>query len=108
MSEGNICGFVLVFLCLHFCIYLSLCIFHLGKKKPQTTNERLCIQQHCPQASQGPGSPAAMLAPSCTGPCALSMQIANVLDTHAATLQKKAEREVFFMNTQSLVQLVQR
>uniref|UniRef100_A0A8B9NNR5 acetyl-CoA carboxylase n=1 Tax=Accipiter nisus TaxID=211598 RepID=A0A8B9NNR5_9AVES len=37
-----------------------------------------------------------------------SQQIANVLDTHAATLQKKAEREVFFMNTQSLVQLVQR
>lgn len=38
----------------------------------------------------------------------LSPQIANVLDTHAATLQRKAEREVFFMNTQSLVQLVQR
>ncbi|KAF2986586.1 hypothetical protein EK904_009211 [Melospiza melodia maxima] len=37
-----------------------------------------------------------------------SQQIANVLDTHAATLQRKAEREVFFMNTQSLVQLVQR
>lgn len=42
------------------------------------------------------------------GPCPLSPQIANVLDTHAATLQRKAEREVFFMNTQSLVQLVQR
>ncbi|XP_074743093.1 acetyl-CoA carboxylase 2 isoform X3 [Strix uralensis] len=37
-----------------------------------------------------------------------SQQIANVLDAHAATLQRKAEREVFFMNTQSLVQLVQR
>lgn len=42
------------------------------------------------------------------GPCPLSPQIANVLDTHAAMLQRKAEREVFFMNTQSLVQLVQR
>ncbi|KAM4649457.1 LOW QUALITY PROTEIN: acetyl-CoA carboxylase 2 [Amazona ochrocephala] len=37
-----------------------------------------------------------------------SQQIASVLDTHAATLQRKAEREVFFMHTQSLVQLVQR
>uniref|UniRef100_A0A8B9ULN2 acetyl-CoA carboxylase n=1 Tax=Anas zonorhyncha TaxID=75864 RepID=A0A8B9ULN2_9AVES len=37
-----------------------------------------------------------------------SQQIATVLDTHAATLQRKAEREVFFMNTQSVVQLVQR
>ncbi|NXJ91407.1 ACACB carboxylase, partial [Corythaixoides concolor] len=37
-----------------------------------------------------------------------SQQIANVLDAHAATLQRKAEREVFFMNTQSVVQLVQR
>lgn len=35
-------------------------------------------------------------------------QIANVLDSHAATLQRKADREVFFMNTQSIVQLVQR
>ncbi|KAG7274690.1 hypothetical protein CRUP_021131 [Coryphaenoides rupestris] len=34
--------------------------------------------------------------------------IANVLDSHAATLQRKADREVFFMNTQSIVQLVQR
>ncbi|XP_075372691.1 acetyl-CoA carboxylase 2 [Mycteria americana] len=40
--------------------------------------------------------------------CFPSQQIANVLDTHAATLQRKAEREVFFMNTQSVVQLVQR
>ncbi|NXD12598.1 ACACB carboxylase, partial [Nothocercus nigrocapillus] len=37
-----------------------------------------------------------------------SQQIASVLDSHAATLQRKAEREVFFMNTQSIVQLVQR
>ncbi|NXA37356.1 ACACB carboxylase, partial [Eudromia elegans] len=37
-----------------------------------------------------------------------SQQIANVLDSHAAMLQRKAEREVFFMNTQSIVQLVQR
>jgi len=35
-------------------------------------------------------------------------QIANILDSHAATLQRKADREVFFMNTQSIVQLVQR
>uniref|UniRef100_A0A3B5MTG1 acetyl-CoA carboxylase n=1 Tax=Xiphophorus couchianus TaxID=32473 RepID=A0A3B5MTG1_9TELE len=34
-------------------------------------------------------------------------QIANILDSHAATLQRKADREVFFMNTQSIVQLVQ-
>ncbi|XP_051278082.1 acetyl-CoA carboxylase isoform X2 [Dicentrarchus labrax] len=37
-----------------------------------------------------------------------SQRIANVLDSHAATLQRKADREVFFMNTQSIVQLVQR
>nr|XP_014349107.1 PREDICTED: acetyl-CoA carboxylase 2 isoform X1 [Latimeria chalumnae]XP_014349108.1 PREDICTED: acetyl-CoA carboxylase 2 isoform X1 [Latimeria chalumnae]XP_014349109.1 PREDICTED: acetyl-CoA carboxylase 2 isoform X1 [Latimeria chalumnae] len=37
-----------------------------------------------------------------------SQQIANTLDSHAATLQRKADREVFFMNTQSIVQLVQR
>lgn len=35
-------------------------------------------------------------------------QIANILDSHAATLNRKSEREVFFMNTQSIVQLVQR
>ncbi|KFQ91765.1 Acetyl-CoA carboxylase 2, partial [Nipponia nippon] len=40
--------------------------------------------------------------------CFPSQQIANVLDTYAATLQRKTEREVFFMNTQSVVQLVQR
>ncbi|XP_032823616.2 acetyl-CoA carboxylase 1 isoform X2 [Petromyzon marinus] len=37
-----------------------------------------------------------------------SQQIANILDSHAATLQRKSEREVFFMNTQTIVQLVQR
>ncbi|XP_015253885.1 PREDICTED: acetyl-CoA carboxylase-like isoform X2 [Cyprinodon variegatus] len=37
-----------------------------------------------------------------------SQMIANILDSHAATLQRKADREVFFMNTQSIVQLVQR
>lgn len=36
------------------------------------------------------------------------VQIATILDCHAATLQRKADREVFFMNTQSIVQLVQR
>lgn len=35
-------------------------------------------------------------------------QIANILDSHAATLQRKSDREVFFMNTQSIVQLIQR
>ncbi|XP_066870777.1 acetyl-CoA carboxylase 2 isoform X1 [Kogia breviceps] len=37
-----------------------------------------------------------------------SQQIATILDGHAATLQRKADREVFFMNTQSIVQLVQK
>ncbi|MBV98493.1 Acetyl-CoA carboxylase 2, partial [Eschrichtius robustus] len=37
-----------------------------------------------------------------------SQQIATILDCHAATLQRKADREVFFMNTQSIVQLVQK
>ncbi|XP_013912126.1 PREDICTED: acetyl-CoA carboxylase 2-like, partial [Thamnophis sirtalis] len=37
-----------------------------------------------------------------------SAKIASILDSHAATLQRKADREVFFMNTQSIVQLVQR
>lgn len=41
-------------------------------------------------------------------PCAFPSQIANILDSHAATLNRKSEREVFFMNTQSIVQLVQR
>lgn len=37
-----------------------------------------------------------------------SQQIANVIDSHAATLTRRAEREVFFMNTQGIVELVQR
>uniref|UniRef100_A0A4W5QEN6 Acetyl-CoA carboxylase beta n=1 Tax=Hucho hucho TaxID=62062 RepID=A0A4W5QEN6_9TELE len=37
-----------------------------------------------------------------------SQRIACILDSHAATLQRKDDREVFFMNTQSIVQLVQR
>ncbi|KAG7265279.1 hypothetical protein CRUP_008184 [Coryphaenoides rupestris] len=37
-----------------------------------------------------------------------SQQIANILDSHAATLNRKSDREVFFMNTQSIVQLVQK
>lgn len=54
------------------------------------------------------GGAGSLVPLSHSGPCPLSPQIANVLDTHAAMLQRKAEREVFFMNTQSLVQLVQR
>ena len=46
------------------------------------------------------------------GPEILTMccapQIANILDSHAATLNRKSDREVFFMNTQSIVQLVQK
>ncbi|XP_078451558.1 acetyl-CoA carboxylase-like isoform X2 [Lampetra planeri] len=37
-----------------------------------------------------------------------SQQIANTLDSHAATLQRKADREVFFMNVQGILVLVQR
>lgn len=37
-----------------------------------------------------------------------SQQIANVVDAHAATLTKRAERDAFFLNTQNIVQLVQR
>ncbi|XP_041352027.1 acetyl-CoA carboxylase-like isoform X1 [Gigantopelta aegis] len=37
-----------------------------------------------------------------------SQQIANVIDSHAATLTKRTERDVFFMTTQGIVQLVQR
>ncbi|XP_073241070.1 acetyl-CoA carboxylase-like isoform X1 [Porites lutea] len=37
-----------------------------------------------------------------------SQQIANVVDAHAATLTKRTERDAFFLNTQSIVQLVQR
>jgi acetyl-CoA carboxylase/biotin carboxylase 1 len=37
-----------------------------------------------------------------------SQQIASVIDSHAATLQKRADRDLFFMTTQGIVQLVQR
>lgn len=37
-----------------------------------------------------------------------SQQIASVIDSYAATLQKRADRDVFFLNTQGIVQLVQR
>ena len=37
-----------------------------------------------------------------------SQQIANVIDGYAATLTKRTERDAFFMNTQGIVQLVQR
>ncbi|KAJ7391694.1 hypothetical protein OS493_017391 [Desmophyllum pertusum] len=37
-----------------------------------------------------------------------SQQIANVVDAHAATLTKRTERDAFFLNTQNIVQLVQR
>ncbi|KAH8030328.1 hypothetical protein HPB51_006760 [Rhipicephalus microplus] len=37
-----------------------------------------------------------------------SQQIAGVIDSYAATLQKRADRDVFFMTTQGIVQLVQR
>lgn len=37
-----------------------------------------------------------------------SQQIASIIDGHAATLPKRTEREVFFMTTQGIVQLVQR
>lgn len=37
-----------------------------------------------------------------------SQQIASVIDSHAATLQKRSDRDVFFLTTQGIVQLVQR
>ncbi|CAG7704187.1 unnamed protein product [Allacma fusca] len=37
-----------------------------------------------------------------------SQQIASVIDSHAATLQKRSDRDHFFMTTQGMVQLVQR
>ncbi|XP_053621987.1 acetyl-CoA carboxylase isoform X1 [Plodia interpunctella] len=37
-----------------------------------------------------------------------SQQIASVIDHHAASLAKRADRDVFFMSTQALVVLVQR
>ncbi|KAK9507907.1 hypothetical protein O3M35_007669 [Rhynocoris fuscipes] len=37
-----------------------------------------------------------------------SQQIASVIDSHAATLQKRSDRDNFFLTTQGIVQLVQR
>ncbi|KAK7582615.1 hypothetical protein V9T40_014060 [Parthenolecanium corni] len=37
-----------------------------------------------------------------------SQQIANVIDGHAATLQKRSDRDNFFVQTQGIIQLVQR
>ncbi|XP_055889242.1 acetyl-CoA carboxylase-like isoform X3 [Biomphalaria glabrata] len=37
-----------------------------------------------------------------------SQQIASVIDTYAATLSKRSDRDVFFMTCQGIVQLVQR
>lgn len=37
-----------------------------------------------------------------------SQHIASVLDSHAGALQKRADRDVFFLTTQGIVQLVQR
>ncbi|VEN41740.1 unnamed protein product [Callosobruchus maculatus] len=37
-----------------------------------------------------------------------SQQIASVIDTHAATMHKRAERDAFFLATEGIVQLVQR
>ena len=36
------------------------------------------------------------------------LQIASIIDSHAATLTKRAERDVFFLTMQGIVQLVQR
>lgn len=87
------------YVCVAFYIHLSLCIFHFGGKKNLKGKALRGVRKW------GAGSLVPLSHP---GLCPLSSQIANVLDTHAATLQRKAEREVFFMNTQSLVQLVQR
>ncbi|XP_015790405.1 acetyl-CoA carboxylase-like isoform X1 [Tetranychus urticae] len=37
-----------------------------------------------------------------------SQEIASVIDSYAATLEKRSDRDVFFLNTQGIVQLVQR
>lgn len=37
-----------------------------------------------------------------------SQQIASVIDGHAASMQKRAERDGFFLSTEGIVQLVQR
>lgn len=37
-----------------------------------------------------------------------SQQIANIIDGHASTLTRQADRDVFYMSTQGIVQLVQK
>lgn len=37
-----------------------------------------------------------------------SQQIASVIDSYAASLQRRPDRDAFFLNTQGIVQLVQR
>ena len=37
-----------------------------------------------------------------------SQAIANVIDGHAATLTRRAEKDAFFMNTQGIVELIQK
>lgn len=86
----------------------------------QERNGSICQQHHfCPlPVSQPAGaacgplnsclSEAIKLLPLFINVVKFSSQIANILDSHAATLNRKSEREVFFMNTQSIVQLVQK
>lgn len=44
----------------------------------------------------------------CSGNPYLFLQIASVIDTHAASMQKRTERDAFFLATEGIVQLVQR
>ncbi|XP_044738438.1 acetyl-CoA carboxylase isoform X3 [Chrysoperla carnea] len=37
-----------------------------------------------------------------------SQQIASIIDSHAATIQKRADKDVFFMSTEGIVNIVQR
>ena len=37
-----------------------------------------------------------------------SQQIANIIDGYAATLTSRADKDVFFVTTQGIVQLIQR
>lgn len=89
---ASMCAFLLIFIC-HFVF------FTLGGKRNLKGKALDGVSK---------GGAGIFVLLSHPRPCPLSPQIASVLDTHAATLQRKAEREVFFMNTQSLVQLVQR
>lgn len=35
-------------------------------------------------------------------------QIANIIDGHAATMTRRADKDVFFMNTQAIVHLIKK